>query len=346
MVLVRHKGGGRVMKKNAKIQTAQYSGKLYKVFTWTVFAILILYTISIFIILWFGLINSLKSNNDLAGVAFMGWSPNYSGFPRLYTSENGISATQYLFFYNYRTVVDMFSYTLNEPQYYTLSGGLVGSGAEVQITFWSMLLNSILYTVGCALIQVTGRMIMGYMCSMYKNPVSKFIYGLVVVLMIIPIVGTQPAMLNLVRSIGIFNTWGGIFLMSFTFDGMYFLIFFEFFAGMSASYHEAAEIDGANQLVIMVSIYFPLAMKMFATVFLIRFIELWNDYNNVLLYLPTHPTITYGVYYIFNGGGNYTDMPLTVKYAATMLLAVPTMIIFLIFKERVMGNLSLGGLKE
>ena len=126
------------------------------------------------------------------------------------------------------------------------------------------------------------------------------------------------------------------------------MIFFEFFNTIPAAYREAAEIDGASQLRVMVLIYFPLAAKMFGTIFLIQAIELWNDYNSVLLYMPSHPTLVYGIFRIVVGEGG-TDMmkyPATERIAATMLLAVPTMIVFFIFKDRIMGNLSMGGLKE
>ena len=118
-----------------------------------------------------------------------------------------------------------------------------------------------------------------------------------------------------------------------------------------SQYYEAAEIDGAPQIVIMFGIYFPLAIKMVATVFLIQFVNLWNDYQTPLLYLPTFPTLAYAIFLLNSDdssklAGLRNLYGVTPKMAGCMLLAVPITIIFVIFKERLMGDVSLGGIKE
>lgn len=128
---------------------------------------------------------------------------------------------------------------------------------------------------------------------------------------------------------------------------MYFFVYYAFFGGLSNTYREAAELDGASEMTILLRIYFPLAMKMIATVFLIQFVALWNDYQTPLLYLPTHPTLSYGVYLVAidpPSGIKLSDVPHSVS--ACMMLALPILIVFVIFKDKIMGNISLGGIKE
>lgn len=330
-------------KKKIKDTKLRYSGPVFQTFTWAMFGLMLLYTLSLLLLLYFGVLTSLKSQFDFSiGNNGLG---NVIGFPDL----SAFGAKDALLFGNYGTILfgegdEVFKVVFDVPSYFK-GTTLVYGKTNASATIGEMLWNSVLYVVGGAFFLTIGRMIMGYMCAMYKNPVSKFIYGMAVVTMIIPIVGTTPAMLTLMRNIGLYDTFIGNYIQKFSYEGMYYLIFFEFFCSMPLSYKEAAEIDGASQFRVMFSIYFPLAMKMFGTIFLINAITLWNDYNTVLLYLPSHPTLAYGVY-LATGRGGTDRTPRTQSISAAMLLAIPTMVIFFIFKDKLMGNLSMGGLKE
>ena len=76
----------------------------------------------------------------------------------------------------------------------------------------------------------------------------------------------------------------------------------------------------------------------------------YNDYQTPLMYLPTHPTLAFGIYLLNTGNGSGENMRklyyTTIRMAGCMMLAVPITIIFVIFKERLMGDVSLGGIKE
>ena len=126
---------------------------------------------------------------------------------------------------------------------------------------------------------------------------------------------------------------------------MYFLVFYSFFVGLSDSYVEAAEIDGASQFRVMLSVIIPLAKTMISACFIMFFVQTWNDYSTPLMYLPTHPTLAYGIY--FNTVlGDTTLNRVPIRLASLMFLAIPSLIFFILFRERLMGNISMGGVKE
>ena len=126
---------------------------------------------------------------------------------------------------------------------------------------------------------------------------------------------------------------------------MYYLVFFAAFKGVSKEYSEAASIDGASEFTIMVRIMLPMVKTVMLTVFLIKFIELWNDYQNPMLYLPSYPTVAFGVYYM-SVVNRTNDISTTVRLAGSILMAVPVLILFVCFKDKLIGNLSMGGVKE
>ena len=72
----------------------------------------------------------------------------------------------------------------------------------------------------------------------------------------------------------------------------------------------------------------------------------WNDYGGPLLFLPTKPTLAYGVYALDNStlqGFNYVP----VKLSTNFMLAVPMIAVFSIFSKKLIMkmNFSLGELK-
>ena len=205
---------------------------------------------------------------------------------------------------------------------------------------------TLLYSGGGALFATFMPMFMGYLCAMYKNKASTFLYALVVFLIATPIVGTMPATVNLMRSIRLYDTFVGEWIRRSSFTNIYFLLFFAYFKGLSLGYSEAAEIDGASQLSVMFRIYLPLALNMFFTIYLILFVNFWNDFTTPMMYIPSKPTLSYAIYYTttLDSGSSFNHA--TRRMAALMVFAIPVIVIFSIFNKQLMTNLTMGGMKE
>ena len=164
--------------------------------------------------------------------------------------------------------------------------------------------------------------------------------------MVLPLVGADPSRMRLMKQLYLFDSMIGDFIVNFTFTNVYFLVFYAYYQGMSGTYSEAAEIDGASQFRTLFSIILPLAVKMMGTVILIFFIKRWNQYNWQMLYLPNTWMIAYRIYLITSINPNILNHSTPTIMAAAMILAIPILILFIIFKDKIMGNVSMGGLKE
>ena len=90
---------------------------------------------------------------------------------------------------------------------------------------------------------------------------------------------------------------------------------------------------------------FPFVKGTIVTVILLNFITFWNDYQTPLIYMPTHPTLAYGLYYFTSGSYEIATSNVPTQLAGCMLMAIPLFAVFIIFQKRILGNLSLGGLK-
>ncbi len=300
----------------------------------------------LFLLLW-GLMTSLKSKNDFEqngaiAFPFVDWG-NW---------ENPLASNYQLFHLkNYGIIFKNLIFMQLNASWYV--GDTLIMHSQDNIGFLSMLMNTLVYAGVGGLICSVVPAITAYITSKYKYKICTVINVVFTLMLSIPIVGALPSELTWLRQLGIFDSLWGNFLRFFSGAGMYYFVYYAFFSSLSNTYREAAEIDGANDFTVMFRIYFPMAIKTIGTVFLIQFIALWNDWQATMLYLPTHPTLARAVYEmslaksdIGTGAEKFLLQTTPLKITASMILAVPITIIFVIFRNKLMGNVSVGGLKE
>lgn len=215
----------------------------------------------------------------------------------------------------------------------------------VKVGMAKMFLNALLYAFGCAYFGTLVPCITSYLCARFNQyKLSKIIPVIVIITMVLPIVGNLPSEINVSQKLGLYDHIWGLWLMKAHFLGMYFLVFFNMYKALPMAYTEAAQIDGASNWYILTRIILPITKNSFFTVMLINFITYWNDYQTPLIYLPSYPTIALGMYqmaYTLNNELSVVPM----RMAAALLMLTPILILFLCFHKRLLGNLTMGGIK-
>lgn len=314
----------------------------------TIFSILMIYTIAMLILIGWGLLTSFKTSMDFITNGNVLGFPSYSAEIHKAKYYEGWTLWNYLT-NNYSVVFNIFKFRTNGVSYISaIWGKIVKVGVDVQ--FYHFVINSIVYAVLGSVIQVFTCMTTAFMCCKYKYKFSYFIYTMLLIVMTIPIIGSGPSTIQLLYDLGIFDTYFAMIIMSANMSGMYFFVYFAFYQGLSDTYIEAAEIDGSSQLMTYIRIVIPLSMKMAGTVVLITFITLWNNYSVPLMYYPTKPTLAYAIYMMNSNTlhieNQFFNQNTPQRIAGCMVLAVPMMILFVLLKNRILGNLSMGGLKE
>jgi multiple sugar transport system permease protein len=253
------------------------------------FTVLIIYVVSMLFPLIWGLLTSIKHYNN--------FRIDPVGFPDFSYWANSKIEGQTKWYNNYTYIFDEFHLVLKSTFYEGIVN-LQKVNNRSEVTILSSILNTILCVGVTSFLATIVPCIVAYLCSNYKYKFSKLVYSLVLVTMTLPLFGTTPAMVTLLRQLRLYDEFWGMWLMSASFGGAYFLVFHACFASLSTVYAEAAEIDGASQLRVMLSIIFPLVRKTISTIFVLVFVAQWNDYATPLLYLPTKPTIAYSIFYI------------------------------------------------
>ncbi len=290
---------------------------------------LMLYAVILLLLLFWGVLTSLKTDDDFL------LRQNYFFLPKDPDTGNLLWPWDWDWA-NYSSATTFLKIT-----------GLYRNGRPVSVPFETQVFYSIIYAGGCALVGALCPCLMAYATSKYDYKICRVIDSIVVIVMIVPIVGAQISLVSLLHSLKIYDTWLGIFLPKMSFTGMYYLMFSAIFKGVSKEYYEAATIDGASELTLLVKIAFPLVINSFALIVLLLFIQYWNDYQTLLIYAPSHPTITYGLFRIMTDPTGSSERGSTgVQMASCVIIATPIIILFIIFRNKLMGNLTIGGVKE
>lgn len=263
----------------------------------------------LYMFLW-GIMTSLKERSD--------YRNNVLGFPEKFMFEN------------YKQVFKEFtvSRTIN--------------GQRVSYNFFQMFFNTLLFAGGAAACQVMTCCIVAYLTSKYSFKFSKFLHGLVVALLVIPIVGATPSSMQLMEKLGLMNTVYGLWIRNLTFTGTSYLIFYAGFKMLPWEYAEAGFVDGASHMKIMLRIMLPMMRSTISVMFLITFVGLWNDYQTPMIYWKDYPTISVGLFG-FMLDPTHSSVPL--KIACCMVTVFPILLLFICMQKKMMGNLTIGGLK-
>lgn len=273
--------------------------------------VLLLYVFSLFLPLFWALITSFKDQTD--------FRINVVGLPEK-------------FVWNYTYVFKHFFVQISTE-----------NGPE-KVWMEMLLLNSFLYAVGCAFFNALVPCVAAYACARFPYKFSNVVCNIIIIVMVVPIVGSLPAEIQMARNFGLYDQIWGLWIMKANFLGMYFLVYYGTFKAFPMSYSEAAKIDGAGNLTIMVKIILPLIRTTFFTIFLIYFISYWNDYQTPLIYMPSYPTLALGMYRMATTTEN--DLAtLPMRMTAAMILLIPILILYSIFNQKLLGNLTMGGIK-
>ena len=212
--------------------------------------------------------------------------------------------------------------------------------------FFEMIFNSLVWSVGSAVVAELSRCMCAYVVSKFqkKHQWVGFVHSLVIILLIISFPSNLASAINYNKMVGMYdNMWLRV-IGSVTFTGTHFLYFYAAFKNLSWEYAEAAYMDGASHFTVMWKIMIPLVKTTFFALVLLDFIVAWNDYSTSMVYMPSYPTVAYGLFRMQSLGGKFgSSVPL--RLASCTVVILPTLIVFIVFKDKLMGNLSLGGLK-
>ena len=136
-----------------------------------------------------------------------------------------------------------------------------------------------------------------------------------------------------------------VFILRFSYCGTPYLIFVAAFSAIPKDLSEAAMIDGAGNPAIFLRLMLPLVKNTFFTLVLIDTVASWNDYQTARIFLEYNPTLAYGLWYMLNAKPTAYGQRLTVRIAASFMVMAPIMLVYSMFCNKFLGDISLGAVK-
>lgn len=196
-------------------------------------------------------------------------------------------------------------------------------------------------------VSLVGTILLGtmaaYAIDRFEFRGRKLVLGLFLVATLIPAVTTQVATFQIINGLGLFNTRGSAILLFMGTDIVSIYIFIQYMSTISKSLDEAAMLDGANRWTIYWRIILPLLRPAIATAVIIKGIAMYNEFYIPFLYMPDSDLVTMSTsLFAFKGpfGAQWE-----VISAGTILVIVPTLVIFLVLQKQIYRGMTAGATK-
>ena len=140
------------------------------------------------------------------------------------------------------------------------------------------------------------------------------------------------------------NTFMGLILPSVT-SVFYIYLLKENFAQVPDSLYYAAKVDGTSDMKYLLKVMVPICKPTLITIGILKIIECWNSYvwPRLITDDENYYLVSNGIQEIRENGFGRENIP--AMMAAVVIISVPLIVLFLIFRDKIMTGVSRGGTK-
>jgi multiple sugar transport system permease protein len=228
----------------------------------------------------------------------------------------------------------------------TAAESLADGGSGASLDFPLYLTNSVIVATMVTVFQIFFSAMAAYAFARLRWPGRDVVFSIFLAGLMVPIIFTLLPNFLLIRDLGLLDTLPGIALPTMIMTP--FAVFFlrQFFAGISVEIEEAARLDGAGRFRTFFTIILPMAAPAVATLALLTYMTAWNDYLWPLLVSQSDEsrvlTLALG---IFRAQAPQSAPDWAGLMAATLLAALPMLLLFLAFARRIVNSIGFTGIK-
>jgi multiple sugar transport system permease protein len=231
------------------------------------------------------------------------------------------------------------------PKLYTLSPTLqnyVDAFSEVPLAKY--FLNTVIFTVITTALMLIVTTLAAFAFARLEFKGKQIAFVIFLSLMMIP--GELVVITNFVTitSWNMRNTFQGLILPSVT-SVFYIYLLKESFEQIPDSLYYAAKVDGTSDLKYLVKVMIPISRPTLVTITILKVIECWNSYvwPRLITDDENYYLVSNGIQEIRENGFGRENVP--AMMAAVVVISVPLIVLFLIFRNKIMEGVSRGGTK-
>lgn len=212
--------------------------------------------------------------------------------------------------------------------------------ADGNILRW--FLNSTIVAVSVTVLTLVLSAAAAYAFSRLEFPGRRWLFGLVVAGILIPPQLLIVPLFDELAALGLIDTYPGIILPQVVAPIMVFVLK-SFFDALPRDYEEAARVDGAGPLRILLSIVVPMSKPILTAVGIFTFIGAWNNFLLPFI-ITTNPemmTIPVG---LANVQGSY-GLRYAQIMASALLGGLPLLVVYALFQRQIVRGVGDAGIK-
>lgn len=206
----------------------------------------------------------------------------------------------------------------------------------------SSFFNSLIYSTFSVVLIVAVVTAAAYVISRNHRGVNKFLYYFIISGLAIPV--NNVALMKVMQVLHLVNTRPGIILLYAAINiPLSLFLAYGFIGTIPRDIDEAAIIDGCSPIRLFCSVILPLLTPIVATLFVLNFMAVWNDFTMPLYYLNNSAKwpMTLAVYNFFGAFENSWNL----VSADIILTVAPVLLVFILGQKYIVGGLSSGAVK-
>ena len=238
------------------------------------------------------------------------------------------------------------------PKFYTLTPTLENyAEAFTAVPLARYFLNTLLFTLVTTGLMLIVIILAAYAFARLEFKGKNLVFTLFLALMMIP--GELVVITNYVtvKTLGLTDDGGnalmhfaGLVLPSVT-SVFYIYLLKENFAQVPENLYKAAKVDGCTDLGFLFKVMVPICRPTIVTVVILKVIECWNSYvwPRLITTKQEYFLVSNGIQQIRESGFGRDNVP--AMMAAVVVISVPLIALFLVFRRKIMAGVSRGGTK-
>ncbi|MBQ2100810.1 MAG: carbohydrate ABC transporter permease [Lachnospiraceae bacterium] len=206
------------------------------------------------------------------------------------------------------------------------------------------LFNTLLFTVITTAIMLIVATLAAYGFARLSFPGKDLVFTGFLALMMIPNELVVITNFATITNLHMRNSFPGLILPSVT-SVFYIYLLKENFAQVPDALYYAAKVDGTSDLKYLWKVMIPICRPTLITVGILKVIECWNSYvwPRLITDEQAYFLVSNGIQEIRENGFGRDNIP--AMMAAVVVISVPLVVLFLIFRDKIMAGVSRGGTK-
>ena len=231
------------------------------------------------------------------------------------------------------------------PQFFTLSPTFENyAKAFTQVPLARYFLNTVIFTIATTAIMLAVIIPAAFAFARLNFKGKNLVFTLFLALMMIPNELVIITNYTTVTNLDLRNSFTGLIMPS-VMSVFYIYLLKENFAQIPDELYYAAKVDGTGDLKYLFKVMIPICKPTIVTVTILKVIECWNSYvwPRLITYDKNYYLVSNGIQEIRENGFGREDIP--AMMAAVVVISVPLIILFLIFRKKIMAGVARGGTK-